>query len=322
MSDHFTFEQLPNEIFYELFEYLNIYELYKIFSRLNSRIDSLITNYKYLQIILDSFEDLDHPINRYFLPNVKTLIINHSKKFFDPIKSLFLSLRCLILCRPTREQWNSIYPVVFPNLERLYLINSTFAYRTEQLCCLIFSIGFSFLHTCSLPRVSYEDNNQWTCSPCLQSLQINIWDIRVYTQILDTCPNLLRLKIELGGGNNQEKFSLLNSNKKYSTLRYLALHSSNPITCEFIDSILSFVPNLEHFLLNADHQRPSYIPVDTLASIFENRTPKLNRININITLPKNLCCQEKINTKYLLFKSFKIQSELIRPSRLIIIGSL
>jgi len=322
MSDNFTFEQLPNETFHELFEYFDIYELYKTFSRLKSRIDSLITNFKYLQIILDSFEDLDHPINRYFFPKTKTLIINHSKKFFDPTNFIFSSIRCLILCRPTREQWDSIKPFSFPHLERLYLINSTFAYRTEQICRLIFSNKFPFLHTCSLPRVSYEMDNQWTCSPYLRSLQINSWDICVYTQILDTCPNLIRFKIELSGGTSQEKFSLLNSNKKYSNLQYLALRSSNPITCEFIDTLLSFVPNLQHFLLHANHQKPSYIPLDTFASIFQDRLPKLNCINIDISLPENLCCQENINTKYLLFKSYKIQPELIRPSRLIIVGSL
>jgi hypothetical protein len=322
MSDNFTFEQLPNEIFHELFEYFDIYDLYKIFSHLNSRINSLIKNFKYHQIILDSFEDIYRPRNRFLLPETKTLIINHSKNFFDPINFIFSSIRCLILCQPTREQWNSIQPSFFPYLERLYLNNTIFAYRTEQFCQLIFSNQFRFLHTCSLPRVSYEENNQWTCSPCLQSLEINIWDIRVYTQILDACPNLIRFKIEISGGNSQETFQLLNSNKQCLTLRYLALRSSNPITCEFIDSILSFVPNLEHFLLHANHQKPSYVPIDKLASIFENRIPKLHRININISLPETLCYQEKMNIKYLLFKSYKIKPVLIRPARLIIVESL
>jgi len=323
MSDYLTFEHLPNEILHELFEYLDTYELYRIFSRLNSRFNLLIKNFQYLQITLNSSEDIDHPINRYFLPKISTLIINHSKQFFDPIKLNFPSIRCLILCRPARVQWDSIQPIVFPNLQRLYLINSVFAYHTEQLCRFIFSNEFIYLHTCSLPFVSYEENNQWIGAPTLRAVQVNLWDIRVYQQILDSCPNLIRLKIEFIGGHNQEKLSITtDSDKQHSTLRYLSFRSSIAITCELIDSILFFVPNLQRFSLNAICQRPSYVPMDTLASIFQDRTPKLSRIKIDITLPESLCNEEKISKKYLLFKSYKIQSELIRPSRLIIVGSL
>jgi hypothetical protein len=318
MNDHLmNFERLPNEIFHELFEYFDAYELYRIFSRLNSRIDLLIKNFRYLQIILYSIEDIDHPINRYFLSKTPTLIINHCKQFFDPIKFIFPSIRCLILCQPARVQWDSIQPIVFPNLQRLYLINSVLVYHTEQICRLLFSNEFTCLHTCSLPFVAYEENNQWTGAPLLQSLQVNFWDIRVYQQILDTCPNLIRLKIEFTGGHNQEKLSISDSDKQHSTLRCLSFRSSTAITCELIDSILFFVPNLQQFSLNATYQRPSNIPINTLASILQDRVPKLTRINIDITLPKNLCHQEKPNTNYLLFKSYQIRS-----SRLFIIGSL
>jgi len=323
MSDNYTLEQLPNEIFQELFEYFDTYELFQTFSQLNSRIDSLIKKFKYFQITLYSPADIDRRINRYFLSAAKTLVINHSMNFYDPIKFDLLShIRCLILCQPTREQWNSIHPLRFPYLERLYLINSRFAYRTEQICRLIFTNEFHYLYSCSLPHISYEVNNQWTSSLSLRSLQISIWDIRVYTQILDTCPNLIRLKILLGGGTNQEKLLECNSNKKHPTLQYLIFYPSGPIICEFIDSILSFVSNLSYFSLNANHQRPSYVSLNTLASILECRTPKLNRINIDITLPDSLCCKEQIHTNYLLFKSYKIQPELNRSSRLIIVGSL
>ncbi|CAF1553136.1 unnamed protein product [Rotaria sp. Silwood1] len=323
MNDKLTLEQLPNEIFEELFEYFDIYELYRTFSQLNIRISSLLTNFKYLQVIFYTPEDIDLRVNRYFLPKTKTLIINHTKSFYDPIKiNLISHIRCLILCQPTREQWISIQPLYFPYLERLYLINSRFVYRTEQLCDLIFSNKFPYLYSCSLPHVSYELNNQWTYSLNLQSLQIKIWDIRVYTQILDACPKLIHLKIELNGGNSQENIQVLHSNKNHSVLRYLALYLSNPITHDFIDSILSFIPHLEYFVLDVKYQRPSSISLNTLASILEYRTPRLNRIHINITLPKSLCCKEQMDTKYSLFTSYKIQHEVNQLTRFIIVGSV
>ncbi|CAF4342473.1 unnamed protein product, partial [Rotaria sp. Silwood2] len=186
-------------------------------------------------------KSIDYRVNRYFLPKTKTLIINHIKSFYDPIKiSLLSHIRCLILCQPTREQWNSIQPLYFPYLER----------------------------------------------------------------------------------NNQEKIQILNSNKNHSTLRRLALHLSGPITRDFIDSILSFVSNLENFVLDIKYQRPSYISLNTLASIFEYRTPRLNRVNINMTLPESLCCKEQMDTKYSLFTACKIQPELNQLTRLIVVGSL
>ena len=312
-----NFEDLPNEIFYELFEYLDVYDLYRTFSKLNSRIDLLIRNFRRLQIILHSIEDLDHPINRYFLPQTPTLIINHSKQFFDPFKHSFPSIRCLTLLKPARVQWDSIQSTAFPNLQRLYLINSVFAYHTEQICRLLFSNEFTCLHTCSLPYVAYEENNQWTGAPILRSLEANIWDIRVYQQILEACPNLVRLKMEFIGGHNQEKLSISDSDKQHSNLQYLSFHCSIAITCELIDAILSFVPNLQQFSLNATYRQPSHIPLDALAVILQNRIPSLTRINLDITLPKSLCHEEKLNTNYLLFKSYEIRS-----SRLIIVGSL
>ncbi|CAF4513209.1 unnamed protein product, partial [Rotaria sp. Silwood2] len=58
MKDKLILEQLPNEIFQELFEYFDICELYKTFSQLNFRIESLLTNFKYLQIIFYTPEDI------------------------------------------------------------------------------------------------------------------------------------------------------------------------------------------------------------------------------------------------------------------------
>lgn len=250
MNDKLTLESLPNEVFQELFEYFDTYELYKIFSALNFRIDSLITNFKYLQVILDTPDAIDYAVNRYFLPKTQILIINHTKSLCDPINVKLLShIRSLTLCQPTREQWNSIQPSLFPYLERLHIMNSRFAYRTERLCQLVFSNEFPNLYSCSLPHVAYESNNRWSHSFNIRSLEINIWDIRVYTRILAACPNINRLRMQINGGHTQENILLTNLIERHSALRQLAIYLSSPTTCDFIDSVLSFVPNLAYFLL-------------------------------------------------------------------------
>ncbi|CAF2807867.1 unnamed protein product [Rotaria sp. Silwood2] len=118
-----------------------------------------------------------------------------------------------------------------------------------------------------------------------------------------------------------EYFDICELYKTFSQLNF-PLHLSGPITRDFIDSILSFVSNLENFVLDIKYQRPSYISLNTLASIFEYRTPRLNRVNINMTLPESLCCKEQMDTKYSLFTACKIQPELNQLTRLIVVGSL
>lgn len=310
-------EELPNEIFQELFEYFDIYELYKTFSKLNSRFDGLIQSFPHLQLVLHSSADFDHPVHRYFLSSIKTLVINHSKDFYNSSVIPSLShIRCLILCQPTRQQWNSIIPEDFPQLERLYLINSRFAYRTEQLCQLIFTNSFRSLHSCSLPHISYESKNLWTKSNNLRSLQVSIWDIRVYIQILCTCPNLSHLKISLGGAAQTDGFPLDSNPFSHSALQYLTFHHSKPITCQFMDSLLSCTPDLEHFSFRVDHHRPSDVSVNELARILQYRVPNLRSIRLDMVIPNNLAYTDEMQTKHRLFRSLKVQMELDQPIRL------
>ncbi|CAF0865072.1 unnamed protein product [Adineta ricciae] len=309
-------EELPNEIFHDLFEYFDIYELYKIFSKLNSRFDGLLKNFPHLQLILHSSDDFDHPVHRYLLLSVKTLVINHSKDFCNSSVLQSLShVRCLILCQPTRQQWNAIIPEDFPHLERLYLINSRFAYRTEQLCQLIFSNSFPSLHSCSLPHISYESRNLWTGSNRLRSLQVSIWDIRVYIQILCTCPNLSHLKISLGGAAQTDDFLFDSNALSHSALQNLVFCHSKPITCQFMDSLLSCTPNLEHFSFRVDHRRPSHVSVNDLARILQCRIPKLRSIRLDMAIPHHLAYTDEMQTKHQLFRSLKVQMEVDQPIR-------
>lgn len=323
MVESLTFEQLPNEIFRELFEYFDLKELYKTFSNLNCRISSLLAQGTHAQVILYKPEDIEFRIYQNLLPNVKTLVIGHTKAFYDSSKSnLFSNIRRLVLCQPTREQFNSITPSNFPNLERLHLINSRFVYGTEELCQRIFSNQFPYLNSCSLPRISHDINNQWTRSIGLQSLTINIWDIRVYIQILDTCPNLLHLKMELNGGYDQDKTIVINSNKTHSSLRHMILTVSSPVTCDFIDAILSYVSCLEYFSFNAKYQRSSILSISRLASIVGIRIPRLIRIKMNITLVEKVNCKDLMAVENSLFDSCKIKHQTENLTQLAIVGSL
>jgi len=279
MTDISTFDKLPNEIFHELFLYFNIRELYETFSRINIRFDLLIKNYNYLQVTANSINEMNHPVHRYYLPFIRRLIINHSKVFFDSDEHILTSVQCLILLQPSRDQWEAIQPIYFPSLQRLFLNNSTFIYKTKQLCQLIFSNQFSNLYQCEIPFVGYELNNQWHFSPKLRSIEIKIWDIRIYEQILRCCSNLIRFKIELSGPNEQTN---LTSNVQHFRLEYLKFRTLHSITYEQIDSIVSLVPNLRHFILQATHYKQTSISLEQLNRILKQRTHSLIHFNFNI----------------------------------------
>ncbi len=93
MSDNLTFEDLPNEIFQDIFEYFDLYELYKTFSRLNSRIESIIKNCQCFQITLHTPDDINHPAYRYFNLKIQTVIVKHSKYFCDSTKFIPSQIR-------------------------------------------------------------------------------------------------------------------------------------------------------------------------------------------------------------------------------------
>ena len=323
MRHRCNFEDLPNEIIGEVFRYFTFDELCETFSSLNVRLDALLSSEPYLQIILSKPQDFARYLALCFLPTLLTVIVDHSKKFFDPQgDSLLRNIRCLILEQPVREQWDSIQPCHFPNLERLDLINSVFTYRTEALCRLIFSNAFPFLTTCTLSHVRYEANNQWTTSLHLRSLHIYTLDARVYSQVLVACPNLFRLRLELGGDYKQHASSLIDAPRTHLRLRQLILVPSSSILSALIDALLAFVPHLEYFSLKANHRQPSCLPINTLASILEQRASRLTRIRIHLTLPDELCRNGRMHTDYRLFKHFKLHSRLDQPSTVLIVAKL
>ncbi|CAF2101491.1 unnamed protein product [Rotaria magnacalcarata] len=132
-----------------------------LFSQLNIRMESLLVNFKYLQVTLNTLKDNNYRFNQYFLSKTKTLIINHKKVFYDRVKSeLLLHIHCLILGQPTSGHFKSIQLSNFPYLERLKSMNLRLVYETAKLYQLIFSNRFRYLYSCSLLHISYGINNR------------------------------------------------------------------------------------------------------------------------------------------------------------------
>lgn len=112
------FDQLPTEIFLQIFSFLRFQETITAFSNLNSYIDSVIRNINdgYLQVSYDNAEEVcclnlySHQIGRL------TLIHSPSIDFTTSI-----NLRSLTIKFGTIAQLNVIRPQYFPSLEILHI---------------------------------------------------------------------------------------------------------------------------------------------------------------------------------------------------------
>jgi hypothetical protein len=69
-----TFEQPPNELFFYLFNYLNIYHLYNAFWKFNSRLNNLFQSYENLCLTFD--EKTDQLLIKSYTPYIVRWIID------------------------------------------------------------------------------------------------------------------------------------------------------------------------------------------------------------------------------------------------------
>ena len=108
MNSQMTFEDLPNEIITEVFEYFTFDELCQTFSSLNGRLDVLLSNDQHRQIVLRTPEDCARHLGRYLLPKRLTVSVAHSKKFFEPGRIFSTSKYRLFNSRTTDPVSNGI----------------------------------------------------------------------------------------------------------------------------------------------------------------------------------------------------------------------
>ena len=114
-------EQLPIEIFSQIFASFSLPEIVTVFSGLNSRIDSYIqavTNTSHI-VFYDDTKAID--LLHFFSSEISRLIVTHSPSV--DFTSL-IHLRSLTLKYGTVAQFDRIRPEHFPRLEILHLCGS------------------------------------------------------------------------------------------------------------------------------------------------------------------------------------------------------
>ena len=190
MDDRFRFEDFPNEILWDIFEYLDARDLYRGFSHLNTRFTQLLQSLPELSLLLSICDREDIPDNAIFLPFIQTLII----KYRTDVKfNHYNNIRRLMIFWFTYTRPYKLETIILPHLEYLsiHLKGSSANFSMTRLHETIFSNGFPCLKYCSLPKISpIQKSDRWTRVPSLRILKVGHIGLFTYISILSTCPYL------------------------------------------------------------------------------------------------------------------------------------
>jgi len=271
-------EFLPNEIFIEIFEYLNAQDLFRALYNLNFRFNDLIHSMKNISLTISTNNKNETDSFQLFSSYISTLTIDSK---IDVSLDSFTNIRRLNLLHITDRTWAQFENTdILPLLEHLSII-----YRVNQTIvpCLhqkIFSNGFPNLISCCLFSLGIIKTAEgWTQSPSLRILKVRIIDLMVYKAILLACPNLHFLQLRMPNIDVTSLHIEPHMNLKRMVLKIP--YNTYPQTDDVISDLLASTPNLEQFslyrLIWDSNNTSSLVDYDWLAAIIDFRLPLLRR---------------------------------------------
>ena len=295
-----TLETFPDELFFEIFEYIPINDLHQAFFGLNKRTDIILRNLSNLFAEWTTHSD-DKTID-IFSPCISRLVIWRGGYLN---LNRFNKLRSLKLALPSIEQCNEIQ--ASSTLEHLHiesLINSETT--TDQLSNLFLTNSFPRLRTCRVDEIKFTQPNFQPIST-INSL---ITSTQYPEKLFSLCPMLIHLRLNLKDNINQY-FPL----DFHCNLRHLELGIySISITVSTVESILSFTPNLIRFTLDGpcNPAVQNKIDIHSLAPLFTRYLTKLRSVRISLPLNStSLNSKEFENEKDLLQKLHPLFNHII-----------
>lgn len=292
---------LPSEIFFEIFDYLTIEEIYQSFSDF----DQLLLSYKNLSAKLISYSDRHSSSIDFFASRITRLRLNYS---YLINLSLFSSLRSLQIVNIShRLSYSSLK--ILDKLERLSIIHNT-QWNNRNLIELsndIFNNSFPSLEICQLGEIQLFPENQWTNLFHLRSLTIAIRDVHIYPKILHFCPKLVRLKLIVDFLTkpvliNPSAHLFIRKFELHLTLRSISI-------CQIIDYLLSYLPNIDNLIIHGPKHHSKSLDLCLLASILYKHVYNLKKFYLQMSIDKNFSIQSA--TFHPLFQQVKLISNNI-----------
>ena len=287
MSDNFVtqFEDLPNELFRNVFDYLTIRDLYRTFVRLNKRIDAVARSVDHVSVKLWSSDSADDPAIAFFASRlVRLMVINDGCEKID--LTYFPNVRSLKLKYLSNNQMRQLlHSERLRHLEFLALGSIVDSSSSSSMVAKVhghlFSNGFPCLHSCSLVDTP-RPMSTWSTSAALSSLTLHgPVTLSTYTAILDACPGLSRLTLDAFRDDSADS-TIVSS---YHSLCFLSIRARRWTPNTMIDPLLLHVPKLEQLRIVI---LPPVSRVDfcQVASLLFDRTPRLDRFDCDMMVYK------------------------------------
>ncbi|CAF0861641.1 unnamed protein product [Adineta steineri] len=316
-------ESLPDELFYDIFEYLSVRDLYNGFYNLNCRFTSILSSLTNVYGEMITKEEAYSPAFLFFATRITILSVEH----VEPIDfSSFVALRSLRLhTEPNRSQCQSIQ--LLSRLEYLSVDKPRVEhfYYSISLSFFVLTNAFPSLRSCRLNLIPFKDKQQWTLVPSLHILNISIGNPRVYPQILYACPSLDKFSLEFTPHFTTPPKVFFDSSHTSLRQLKLRLNCTTFSYCQIIDLLLSLVPNLIYLSIRGSLSDANNIDIDSLAIILYDRVPKLNKFFLKMAVQESLINTqqddnyENIQQLHPLFQYIIIDpSTQYTPARLII----
>lgn len=272
---HSTLEILPDELFFELFEYIPINDLYRTFFGLNQRINNILKNLS--NLFAEWTTNSDDRIIDIFSSCISRLVIWRGGYLN---LNRFTKLRSLKLALPTIEQCNEIQPSL--TLENLHIdssVNSNII--TEQLSMLFLTNAFPCLRTCRIDEIQFDKEN-FSKIPTLYSL---ITRTQYPSKLFSLCPMLIHLRLYLKENINENFLLNLHLNLRHLELGIYSVE----INLLTIERILSLTPNLIRLILDGPCNPPIQNKIDicSLVPVINCYLKQLRFIRISLPLNNN-----------------------------------
>lgn len=237
-----TIEHFPNELLLDLFEYIDIRDLFGGFWNLNTRFNHLLRSSHKLTLNL---ERNDQNLIDLFSNQITQLILN---TWENVDLTQFTNVQSLIMHQITCDQLQQLRSEVMPKLVHLSTSLVEVA-PMSQLAQRLFSNGFPTIRSLDLSLVEIPHLRTWHQSLALRTVIVQSNNPTLVPYILTAAPNLQYLKVQFLSSTIPIFYH--SPTVIHHSLKHLVLLDPyHTLSFNHIHTLLSFVPNVRKIYLN------------------------------------------------------------------------
>jgi len=264
-------EHLPNELLLDLFEYIDIRDLFYGFRELNQRFNYLLRSLKNLSLNLERNQI---GLLTLFSRQINRLVVN---TWHDIDLSQFPYLQSLILHQITGNQLRQIRSEIMPYL--VYLSTSSIPEFSlmPQLAQRIFSNEMPSIRHVDLGLVHVPHLRTWSQSLSLYSVSVHCTNPTLVAFILASSPNLFYLHVQF----LNDTISIFHNSPSITNHPLKQFNLSDPyhkLSFNHVYTLLALISNVRKIRLNFLCK----VPFIRFAQSLLNRLRYLKRFECNI----------------------------------------